>query len=112
MTFLGSSIVKFPPFALGLRISTRVVLSLSSNIPTSLPPFIEYFIGKVFPLGDVTTYRFVKPVLLKLAEALLLVVGVGVAIIVVLLPAVTTVAAAPRAETTTVLLVPFAVGVL
>ena len=58
------------------------------------------------------TYRFVKPVLLKLAEALLLVVGVGVAIIVVLLPAVTTVAAAPRAETTTVLLVPFAVGVL
>ena len=72
-----------------------------------------YFIGKVFPVGDVRTYRLVKPVLLKLAVALLLIVGVGVpAVIIVLLPVVTTVAAAPGAAITTVLLLPFAVGAL
>ena len=121
-TFLGSSTVKFPPFALGLRTSASVVLSLSANIPTSLPPLMLYFIGKVFPVGDVRTYRLVKPVLLKLAVVLLLIVGVGVpAVIIDLLPVVTTVAAAPGAAITTVLLasvccwsftVPFAVGAL
>src|SRR5207237_6947621 len=98
MTFLGSSTAKLPPFALGLRTSTSVVLSLSSNIPTSLPPLILYFIGKVFPVADVTTYRLVKPVLLKTGVALLLVVGVGAgAVIIVLLSVVTTDAAAPGA---------------
>ena len=75
-----------------------------------MPPLILYFIGKVFPVGDVRRYRLVKPVLLKLAVAPLLVVGVGeAAVMIVLLPVVTTDAAAPGAAITTVLLLPFAV---
>jgi uncharacterized BrkB/YihY/UPF0761 family membrane protein len=72
-----------------------------------------YFIGKVFPVADETTYRLVKPVLLKTGVAPLLVMGVGVAaVIIVLLPVVTTDAAAPGAAITIVLLLAFAVGVL
>ncbi|MDP9290465.1 MAG: hypothetical protein M3P08_20030, partial [Thermoproteota archaeon] len=63
ITFLGNSVVKLPPFPLGLRTSTNEVLSLSARIPTSLPPLILYLIGKFFPL-TVRTYRLVNPVLL------------------------------------------------
>lgn len=63
------------------------------------------FIGKVFPVGDVRTYRLAKPVLLIFVSLLLLVAEVGVVDIIVLLPAVATVVAEPGAATTTVLLV-------
>jgi hypothetical protein len=59
-----------------------------------------YFIGKVFPVGDVRTYTFAKPVLLKLVRLVLLVAEVGVFDITVLLPAVTIVVDEPVVKCT------------
>ena len=57
--FLGNSVVKFPPFAPGLMTSSNVLLSLSANLPTSMPPEIVYLTGNVFPL-NVRTSRLLN----------------------------------------------------
>jgi hypothetical protein len=91
--------------------STKIRVALSSSIPTSFPPLIAYFIGKVFPLSDVRIYRFPKPVLKLVMPPL--VAGMDVFEIIILLAVVTigvVVVAEPEGVAIAVLFLSFTVA--